>query len=119
MAFLKVIDMKDIVDYSNFNNLEIKVGVISDVQDFPRARNPSYKVKVKFDNDVEKWSSAQITNYEKDELVNKKVICITNLGERNIAGFKSQVLILGVPNSNGETILLTPDKEVGVGVQVF
>jgi len=106
-------------DYENFSQLKIQVGEIVTVQDFKRARNPSYKVEVEFDEGVRLWSSAQITTYDKEELHGKQVICITNLPERNIAGFKSQILILGVPDTEGNTILLTPDQQVSNGVQVF
>lgn len=107
------------VSYDNFSQLKIQTGEIITVNDFERARNPSYKVEVDFGEGDFRWSSAQITQYSKSELLGKQVICITNLPERNIAGFMSQVLILGVPDSNNNTILLTPDQAVTKGVQVF
>ncbi|MCO4758436.1 MAG: tRNA-binding protein [Oceanospirillaceae bacterium] len=107
------------VDYENFANLKLQTGTIVEIDDFKRARNPSYKVKVDFGNEDVRWSSAQITRYAKEELIGKQVICITNLPERNIAGFMSQMLILGVPGEDGSTILLTPDLAVNNGVRVF
>ena len=107
------------VDYENFSQLSIKVGEIVEVTDFKRARTPSYKVAVKFSDDDIKWSSAQITKYSQEFLIGKQVVCITNLPERNIAGFLSQILILGVPDKNGNTILLQPEQKVDLGVEVF
>lgn len=105
--------------YDNFSKLEIRTGEVITVNEFERARNPSYKVEIDFGNGDRRWSSAQITKYRKNELLGKQVICITNLPERNIAGFMSQVLILGVPDSDNNTILLTTDIPVAQGSQVF
>lgn len=106
-------------DYNSFADLDIEIGLIVDVKEFPRARNPSYKVTINFGGDKELGSSAQITNYSMDELMGKQVVCITNLPERNIAGYKSQVLVLGVQNEKGETILLQPDVPVAEGQRIF
>lgn len=110
---------KIITDYNNFAQLDIRVGEIVRVEEFTRARNPSYKVLVNFGGEDNRWSSAQITRYSKEELLGKQVICITNLPERNIAGFISQVLMLGVPDSDDGTILLQPEQAVELGVAVF
>lgn len=110
---------KTIADYNNFAQLDIRVGEIIQVEDFPRARNPAYKVLVSFGKDDNRWSSAQITRYAKEELLGKQVICITNLPDRNIAGFMSQVLILGLPDSEDGTILLQPEQAVELGASVF
>ena len=112
--------MKDsAVSYDNFASLDIQVGEIVQVEDFKRARSPSYKVEVKFGDDGTRWSSAQITHYSKESLIGKQVVCVTNLPDRNIAGFMSQVLILGVPDCAKNTILLQPESGVELGVQVF
>ena len=106
-------------DYSNFAALQIQIGSIVKVEDFPRARNPAYKVCVEFSDQQTLWSSAQITQYSKEQLIGRQVVCVTNLPERNIAGFKSQILILGAPNASNNTVLLTPEQPLANGVQIF
>ena len=90
------------------------------MQDFPRARNPSYKVRVDFGEAIgERWSSAQITNYAKEELVGRQVIAVVNFAPRNIAGFLSECLILGAPTADGTASALTPSRVAVVGSRIF
>lgn len=105
--------------YDDFAKIEMRLGKIIEVQDFPRARNPSYKVCVDFGELGQRWSSAQIRNYQKGELMGRHVICVVNMPPRNIAGFKSEILIMGVPNEAGETILLQPSDDAMLGSEVF
>jgi len=105
--------------YDNFASLDIRVGRIIEAKKFARARNPSYKVAVQFGDEDIRWSSAQITHYDLDQLIGKQVVCVTNLPERNIAGFMSQVLILGAKDNKGDVILLSPESEVTQGQKVF
>ncbi|WP_202707195.1 tRNA-binding protein [Sporosalibacterium faouarense] len=100
----------------DFSKLDIRVGEIIEVEDFPKARNPSYKLKVDFGEEIGiKRSSAQITDlYSKEELVGKKVLGIVNFPPRNIAGFQSEVLVLGTYSKDG-VILITSDKEADKG----
>jgi tRNA-binding protein len=105
--------------YEEFANVDIRVGHIIDVQPFPRTRNPSYKVEIDFGVLGRRWSSAQIAHYEKDTLVGTLVVAIVNLPPRNIAGFKSEVLILGARDEEGRVILLTPRSNVESGETVF
>ncbi|MBB3811018.1 tRNA-binding protein [Pseudochelatococcus contaminans] len=107
------------VAYDVFASLDIRAGRIVEVQPFPRARNPSYKVAVDLGSLGIRWSSAQITSYAADELVGTQVVCITNFAPRNIAGFQSQVLILGVADEAGNVILLSPRSEVPKGNPVY
>ena len=79
----------------------------------------SYKVGVDVGADRIMWSSAQITNYRADELVGSLVVCVCNLGAKNIAGFTSELLILGARNAEGNVIALAPRSEVAVGELVF
>lgn len=90
------------ITYDEFIKVDISAGKIQRVEDFPRARNPSYKLWVDFGNNIgELATSAQITGYKKEELIGKRVLRAVNLGERNIAGFKSQFLIFGLPDTYG------------------
>jgi tRNA-binding protein len=105
--------------YDDFAKVEIRIGRVVTVQQFERARGPSYKVEVDFGQLGRKWSSAQITSYRADELIGKLVACVVNMPPRNIAGFQSEILILGARNSAGEVKVLSPTNEVGIGEQVF
>ena len=112
-------ELKVQASYDDFARLDIRIGKVVDVQPFPRARNPSYKVGVDVGADRIMWSSAQITNYEPEALVGSLVVCICNLGPRNIAGFTSELLILGARDAEGKVIVLGPRSEVAVGEAIF
>jgi tRNA-binding protein len=105
--------------YEDFAKVDMRVGRILAVKSFERARNPSYKVEVDLGPLGKKWSSAQITNYSEAELVGRLVVCVVNMPPRNIAGFQSEVLILGAKNERAEIILLTPRAEIPLGERVF
>ena len=107
------------ITYDQFAAVEMRVGRILEVQPFPKARNPSWKVKVDLGPLGEKWSSAQITNYTADALVGTQVVCVCNFPPRNIAGFPSQVLILGAADADGKVILLSPRSQVAPGERVY
>ena len=105
--------------YDDFARLDIRIGKVVEVQPFPRARNPSYKVGVDVGADRLMWSSAQITNYEPAALIGSLVVCVCNLGPKNIAGFTSELLILGAKDTQGRVIVLGPRSEVAVGEPIF
>jgi tRNA-binding protein len=105
--------------YEDFAKVDMRIGRIVSVKLFERARNASYKVEVDFGSLGRKWSSAQITSYSEAELVGRLVVCVVNMPPRNIAGFHSEVLILGAKNARSEIILLSPLAEIGLGAQVF
>jgi tRNA-binding protein len=105
--------------YDDFARLDLRIGKVVEVQPFPRARNPSYKVGVDVGTDRIMWSSAQITNYPAETLVGSLVVCVCNLGPKNIAGFTSELLILGAKDSEGRVIVLAPRSEVAVGEPIF
>jgi tRNA-binding protein len=111
--------LKAQANYDDFAHLDIRIGRVVTVQPFSRARNPSYKVGVDVGADRTMWSSAQITNYEPEALVGSLVVCVCNLGPKNIAGFTSELLILGAKNADGKVILLGPRSEVAVGEPIF
>jgi tRNA-binding protein len=90
------------------------------VEDFPQARKPAYKLTIDFGPEIGiKRSSAQITNYPKEELLGKQVIGVVNFPPRQIGPFLSEVLTLGVSDGNGNVILLSTTKEVPLGGKMF
>jgi tRNA-binding protein len=108
------------ISYDDFERVDVRVGEIIEVQDFPKARNPSYKIRVSFGPEIgEKWSSAQLTNYFKEELVGRQVMAVVNFAPKNIAGFLSECLILGAPMADGKVSLLSPTKPAVIGGKMF
>ena len=111
--------LKPQASYDDFARLDIRIGKVVEVQPFPRARNPSFKVGVDVGADRIMWSSAQITNYEPAELLGSLVACVCNLGPKNIAGFTSELLILGAKDAAGNVIVLGPRSAVAIGEPIF
>ncbi len=108
------------ITYDDFEKVDIRVGEIMEVLDFPKARNPSYQILIDFGAEIgERWSSAQLTHYFKEELVGRQVIAVVNFEPKNIAGFLSECLILGVPMDDGQVSLLTPTKLATLGGKMF
>lgn len=109
----------DIINWADFDKIEIRVGTILSVSDFPEARNPSYKLEIDFGSIGVLRSSAQITVlYSKDELINKQIIAVINFAPKQIANFYSECLVLGVVGSHKEVILLQPDRKVDNGLRI-
>ena len=104
-----------------FGVLDMRVGRIVRVEEFPRARKPAYKLWIDFGLELgTKASSAQLVhNYGAADLISRLVVCAVNLGPRNIAGFTSEVLTLGAPDANGNVVLLQPATEVPLGGRAF
>lgn len=100
----------------DFNQLDIRVGKIVQVDDFPEARKPSYKLTIDFGSEIGiKHSSAQLVkHYKKEALIGKKVLGVVNFPPRQIGPFISESLTLGVPDENHDCVLITPDKEDAV-----
>jgi tRNA-binding protein len=96
----------------DFQKLDIRVGKVLEVNDFPEAKKPAYKLKIDFGYEIGiKNSSVQIVAlYQKEELVGKLVLGVVNFPSRKIGPFESEVLTLGVPDAEGKIILITPDK---------
>lgn len=108
------------ITYNDFEKVDIRVGRIINVEDFPQARKPAYKLTIDFGPEIgTKRSSAQLTNYTKEELLGKQVMAVVNFPPRQIGPFQSEVLTLGVPDGNGNVILLSPTKEVPLGGKMF
>jgi tRNA-binding protein len=103
-----------------FNTLDLRVGRVVRAEPNERARKPSYKLWIDFGQLGEKTSSAQLRSlYRAEELVGRLVIAAVNLGSRNIAGFMSEVLVLGLPDEHGEVVLLSVEREVPLGGRVY
>lgn len=110
----------DPISVDDFLKVEMRVGEIVAVEDFPRARNPSFKLRVSFGPEIgERWSAAQATNYDREALIGMRVIAVINFPPRNIAGFASECLVLGVPGVDGQVSLLTPSRPVELGGRVY
>src|SRR5436305_13818405 len=109
------------ITYDDFEKVDIRVGRVIKVEDFPQARKPAYKLEIDFGPEIGiKRSSAQITKYyTKEELVGKLVMGVVNFPPRQIGPFMSEVLTLGVPDENGDVILLRPTHDVPHGGTMF
>lgn len=109
------------ITYQDFEKIDMRVGKIIAVADFPEARKPAYKLRIDFGGEIgEKRSSAQITkHYSKEYLIGKEVVCVVNFPPKQIGPFISEVLTLGLPDENGDVVLLSPTQEVPVGGKVF
>ena len=104
------------VTVDHFFQTEIRVGQITKVEDFPKARNPAYKLWIDFGPLGEKRSAAQITKrYNKENLIGRKIIAVTNFPPRQIADFFSEVLVLGVEVAPGEIALLGTEPDAPLG----
>ena len=104
----------------DFQKLDIRVGKIVQVDDFPEARKPSCKLKIDLGEIGIKQSCAQLVkNYSKEQLMGKLVLCVVNFPPRQIGPVLSEVLTLGVPDSNHDCILIQPDKNVPLGGRLY
>lgn len=103
-----------------FEKIDMRVGRVVEVRDFPAARKPAYQLVIDFGPLGLRQSSAQLTGlYQKEELVGRLVIAVVNFPPRRIAGFSSEVLVLGVPDADGRVVLLAPERPVPLGGRVF
>ncbi len=109
------------ISWEDFEKVEVRVGRVVVAELFPEARKPSIKLLVDFGQEVgKKWTSAQLTaHYDPEGLVGRQVVAVVNFPPKRIAGFKSEVLVLGVPDEAGEVVLLAPDLEVPPGGRMF
>ncbi|MBU1322818.1 tRNA-binding protein [Patescibacteria group bacterium] len=107
--------------FEDFQKLDIKVGKIIEVESFPEARKPSYKLKIDFGPEIGiKKSCVQLPqNYQVADLVGKQVLCVVNFPPRQIGPAVSEVLTLGVPDSQHECVLISPDKAVPLGGKLY
>ncbi|CAN5871118.1 tRNA-binding protein [soil metagenome] len=107
------------INYEDFDKVEIRVGRIERVEDFPQARRPAYKLWIDFGSLGTRRSSAQITTlYSKEELVGRQVLAVTNFAPKQIANFMSEVLVLGPVLEDGTVVLAQPEREVPIGTRI-
>ena len=106
----------DQITYDDFAKIDIRVGRVVAVEDFPQARKPSWKLRIDFGPAGVKTSSAQLTmHYGKEDLIGKQVLAVLNFPPRQIANFFSEVLTLGMEVAVGDVVLVQPDREVPLG----
>ena len=112
--------MKDEITYNDFDKIDIRIGTILSINKNEKARKPSLVLEVDFGEEIGvKKSSAQITHYYNQEnLIGKQVIGVCNFPEKNIAGIKSQVLILGAIEEDGKVVLLNPSQKTKNGLKI-
>jgi len=105
--------------YDDFAAVDMRVGRVVEVEDFPEARKPAWKLAIDFGPEIGvKRSSAQVTNYAREALEGRRVVAVVNFPPRQIGPFMSEVLCLGASNEAGEIILLRPDADVPVGARI-
>ena len=107
------------ISYDDFAKVDMRVGRIVEVEDFPEARKPAWKLTIDFGSELgEKRSSAQITNYAREELDGRLVVAVVNFPPRQIGPVRSEVLTLGAADEEGRVILLAPDAAVPLGSRI-
>jgi len=111
----------DPISFDDFLKVDIRVGQIVDAQPFPEARRPAIKLWVDFGPEIGvRKSSAQITKYyEPESLIGRKVVAVVNFPPKQIGPIMSECLVLGVPDEEGEVVLLRPDHDVPGGGRMF
>ena len=113
--------IEPMISYDDFAKVDIRVGRVTRAEPFPEARKPAIKLWVDFGGEIgEKRSSAQITrHYTPEALIGRQVMAVVNFPPRQIGKVMSEVLVLGVPDADGEVVLLAPDFEVPSGGRLF
>ena len=108
------------INWDDFEKIDMRVGTVMEVNDFPKARKPAFLLTIDFGSDIGiKRSSAQITaHYQKEQLLNRQVIAVINFPPKQIANFISECLVLGVYDENKDVILLAPEKFVKNGQKI-
>lgn len=104
------------IEWQDFEKIDIRVGTILEVSDFPKAKKPAYQLTIDFGDLGIRKSSAQITHfYEKQELIGRQVMAVVNFPPKQIANFFSECLVLGVYTDKKEVVLIGPDRKVANG----
>ena len=111
--------MSGTIDFDAFLAVDMRVGVVLTVDQFPQARKPAWKLTIDFGEELGVMrSSAQITNYSSEELEGRRVIAVVNFPPRQIGPFMSEVLVLGASDDQDRIILLRPDTDVPLGARI-
>jgi tRNA-binding protein len=113
--------VSDQISFDDFLKVDVRVGRVVEAEEFPEARKPAYKLRIDFGPDIGiKKTSAQITkHYTPETLVGRLVMAVVNFPPRQIGPVRSEVLTLGVPDADGEVVLMTPDKDVPIGGRLY
>jgi tRNA-binding protein len=108
------------ISWNDFEKVEMRVGTILKVQDFPKANKPAYIMEIDFGSDIGvRKSSAQITKrYSQEDLLNKQIVAVVNFPKKQIANFMSECLVLGAVGSKNDIVLLNPDFKVENGLRI-
>jgi tRNA-binding protein len=107
------------IDFDQFLAVDMRVGRVTEVEDFPEARKPAWKLTIDFGEELgTRRSSAQIKNYDRSELEGRLVVAVVNFPPRQIGPFSSEVLVLGALDDEKGVILLAPDQDVEVGDRI-
>jgi tRNA-binding protein len=109
------------ITFDDFLAVDIRVGEIVRVEDFPEARHPAYKLWVNFGDEIgERKTSAQVTkHYPKNDLLGRQVAAVINFPNKQIGKFMSEILVLGFPDAEGEVVLITPERNVPLGGRMY
>jgi len=109
------------ISFNEFMAIDIRTGTVTRAEPFPEARKPAIKLWIYFGDELgEKKSSAQLTvHYTPESLIGKTVMAVVNFPPRQIGKVMSEVLVLGVPDVDGEVVLIAPDKDVPIGGRLF
>jgi tRNA-binding protein len=109
--------MSDPITWQQFTDVDLRVGTVIEVEDFPQAKKPAYKLRIDLGPEIGlKHSSAQITDlYTKQELLGRQVVCVCNFAPKQIGPFISEVLVTGFYNQHQQVILISPDRPVANG----
>lgn len=112
--------MQSEISWMDFEKIEMRVGTIVSVDDFPEARKPAYQLAIDFGNTIGiRKSSAQITKrYRKEDLLNRQIVAVVNFPKKQIGKFMSECLVLGAVGEEGDVVLLSPDFKVGNGSRI-
>ncbi|WP_026976939.1 tRNA-binding protein [Flavobacterium tegetincola] len=113
-------EKKDLISWPDFEKIDLQVGTILEVNDFPTARNPAYQLHIDFGSEIGVLkTSAQITKrYSKDDLLNRQIVAIVNFPRKQIGKFMSECLVLGAVGTEGDVVLLNPDFRVNNGTSI-
>jgi tRNA-binding protein len=109
------------LSYAEFERVDIRVGRVVEVQDFPEARKPAYTLRIDFGPElgIRKSSAQATTHYSKTDLLNRLVLAVVNFPPKQIGPYMSEVLTLGVPDADGAVILVMPERDVPLGGRMF